>query len=54
MLTVVLLSSVIEMIQGISAIGLCELDDVVSNTIGGMLGWLVYFALVIKLSMRRN
>lgn len=42
MLVVAVISLTIELIQGICAIGLCELDDIVSNVIGGAIGWMVY------------
>lgn len=38
-LIVVALSAIIEMIQFITGIGLCELDDVISNGLGGVAGY---------------
>lgn len=50
---VVVMSSFIEVIQGVSAIGLCEFDDVVSNAIGGMIGWLIYIIFRCKIINRK-
>ncbi len=38
----VLLSLIIETAQLISKIGVFDIDDIILNTIGGMIGWLVY------------
>lgn len=38
----VCLSISIELIQLVTKVGSCDVDDVMLNTIGGMLGWLIY------------
>lgn len=42
MITAVMFSTVIEVIQYIGGFGLAELDDVICNTLGAMIGfWIV-------------
>ena len=41
-LTVVVISVITEIIQLISRTGLCETDDVINNTIGGIIGLVSY------------
>lgn len=38
----VVLSASIELFQGITGIGLCELDDIIGNTLGGLIGAIIY------------
>ena len=43
-LAAALLSLAVELIQGFTGLGLCEIDDVVGNTLGaGIGGWLWYY-----------
>lgn len=41
-LTCLLISLVIEVIQYIFGIGIAEIDDVLTNTIGGFIGWCIW------------
>ena len=41
-LTCLLISLVIEIIQYIFGIGIAEIDDVLNNTIGGFIGWCIW------------
>ena len=41
-LTAVLFSLAIELLQYIFALGWCELDDLISNSLGAFLGFLLY------------
>lgn len=52
-----LTTSCIELIQGISGMGLFEFDDILNNTAGAVLGWAVYrgiFRLVNKRRAKRK
>ena len=41
-----LFSVVIELVQYITCLGLCDIDDVILNTVGGILGYFVYCMLI--------
>lgn len=43
-------SSFIEIMQGIFHLGATQLSDIVFNTLGGMVGWLVYRAVLAVIS----
>ena len=59
-LTCFLLSLSIEMTQLLFSIGNAELDDILTNTLGGALGWIIWklchmiFALILKISHRKK
>ncbi len=42
----------IEIIQLFTKVGVFDVDDLIMNTLGGYLGWLMYF--IIKIIFRRN
>lgn len=41
MLLVICLSILIELLQLITGTGLCEIDDLINNTIGGLIGFII-------------
>lgn len=47
-----LLSLAIELIQLVARVGVCDVDDMVMNTVGGMLGFFVY--LIVRTISRRR
>lgn len=46
-----LLSLVIELVQLVSRVGVCDVDDMILNTVGGMIGYFVY--LIVRTVFRR-
>ena len=50
------LSVAIELVQLITKVGTCDVDDVILNTLGGILGYLVYnlYKFFIKIIKRAN
>lgn len=46
-----LLSVVIEIIQLITRVGVCDVDDIILNTVGGMIGYFIY--LTVRTVFRR-
>lgn len=49
-----LLSVLIELIQYFFKLGLCDLDDILSNSIGGTIGWLIVANVLSLTSKRRS
>ena len=48
-------SIVLELIQGLMHIGLCEIDDVINNVLGAVLGYLLYrFTVRITMGFRQQ
>jgi glycopeptide antibiotics resistance protein len=46
------LSVVIELVQLITRVGVCDVDDMILNTVGGMIGYFVY--LLVRTIVRRR
>lgn len=42
LLWALLISTIVEILQGVFHLGLCDVDDVLNNTLGTFLGWLLY------------
>ena len=42
------LSVLVEVIQLVSATGSCDVDDVILNTVGGMVGYLIFRGLFVR------
>ena len=42
LISATLISTMIELVQAISRLGCCDIDDVINNTLGTLLGWILY------------
>lgn len=51
-----LASLLVELIQLVSKVGSCDVDDIILNTLGGLLGYLIFWCCqrVVRYSVRKN